>query len=107
MKLLSKQYPFFIHENITIEIFRSETQAEWGKKNPQQTIQEWCKNYQRYNICIMGIPERRKNEKEIEAMCKVIMTKNSPNDARDKRKELEIFCFYKVLTLSMKQCSVI
>lgn len=39
-------------------------------------------------------------------VCLYVSEINDNNDARDKRKELELFCYYKLLILPMKRYSL-
>lgn len=53
-------------EDISMETSKTEKQrkTKMGNKNTEQDIQQPWDNYKRWNICIMGIPEREEKGKE-------------------------------------------
>lgn len=46
-----------------VEAFQTgiKREKEWGEKR-EQNIQELWDNYKKYNMCIMGIPKKKKKE---------------------------------------------
>lgn len=50
-------------EDMPVEAFQTgiKREKEWGEKR-EQNIQELWDNYKKYNMCIMGIPKKKKKE---------------------------------------------
>ena len=62
-----------------MEVTQSGQQTENQMKNHESNVRDLCDNIKQANLCIIGIPEGKEEEKGIENILEEIMTENFPN----------------------------